>query len=229
MGLTLVSALLLLLDTLAVTAALVIYGYTRVDHFQEGGSITILSVLQLLVMSWLSYSTLRARRESPRRPLWRERAAIWAIIALGFLFLAADEYFLIHENLDLLIHDAFNASETGLSDRIDDILVALYGLAGIGALILYRDELRLYRAARPFAVGGFCLLVVTVGLDALTNRNDILPLFLERDLADPLHGWLLVVEDAVKILAEGLLISALYAVLLKARCLRERPPVRAVR
>jgi hypothetical protein len=166
--------LVLLWNSLAVSAAVMIYSYTGANHFKEGGFITILSVFQLLAISWLSYKILQARDVTRRCSLWRDSSAVWGIISLGFLFLAADDLFEIHENIDRLIHYVFNLQETGLTDRIDDILIGLYGLAGIGVLIVYRDELKTYREVLPFFTCGFVLLFTTVALDVLTNRKDIL-------------------------------------------------------
>lgn len=67
-----------------------------------------------------------------RSSFWRDPSVVWAIIASGFLFLAADEVLRIHENLDQLIHYVFGLKETNLTDRIDDLIVGMYGLVGIG-------------------------------------------------------------------------------------------------
>lgn len=77
------------------------------------------------------------------------------------------EQYMIHENIDNLIHEVFNMEETALTDRIDDFLVGLYGLAGIGVFFIFRDELRAYREAFPFFIFGFVLFFIMVPLDML--------------------------------------------------------------
>ena len=56
---------------------------------------------------------------------------IWIAIAIGCAFLAMDDRFMFHENLDKGIHALFQWEETKLSDRLDDIIVGIYRLAGI--------------------------------------------------------------------------------------------------
>ena len=178
---------------------------------------TIFSVFQLLVIAWLSYRILQARSVTRTRSLWRDSCAVWGIISLGFLFLAADDLFKIHENVDLLIHDVFKLQETGLTDRIDDILVGLYGLAGLVLLIAYRNELKPYRKAFPFLTGGFILLFTMLALDLLTNRNDILPVLFGHTQAASLYVWLSQAENAFQVFAEAFFIAAFYVILQKAK------------
>ena len=154
--------------------------------------------------------------------LWIDSSAVWAIIALGFLFLAADDLFRIHENFDNLIHYVFNMQETGLTDRIDDIIIGLYGFIGIGVLIAYRDELIIYKKNLPFFILGFVTLFIMVALDVLTNRNDILPLVFDRDKAVVLYVWLSLAEDSLKVMAEAFFILAFYAIFQKAKDMRDQ-------
>ena len=205
----------LLWNALAVSAAITIYSYTGVNHFQEDGFITILSVFQLLAISWLSYKILQTRNVTRRCVLWRDSSALWGIISLGFLFLAADEFFQIHEKIDFQIHYLFNIPETGFTDRIDDILVGIYGLAGISTLIAYRDELKTHRKALPFFICGFVLLFAMIVLDVLTNRRDILQVLFDYNSAIVLDVWLSHAEDSLKVFAEVFFIGAFYVILQK--------------
>lgn len=225
MTIRLVFFLVLILNSLAVSAGVIIYSYTHVDPFSEGGFITKLSVFQLLVTSWLSYKIFQARRAMSRHSLSRDSSAVWLIVALGFLFLAVDDIYMIHENLDHLIHEVFNMQETAITDRIDDFLVGLYGLAGIGVLIVFRDELKTYKEVFPFFICGFILLFIMVSLDMLINRNDILPLIFDHDQVDVLIVWITLAEDSLKVFAEAFFILAFYAVLQKAKQHMEMEPV----
>jgi hypothetical protein len=127
--------------------------------------------------------------------------------------LAADEIFKIHENIDFLIHRVFGIQETGLTDRIDDFLVGLYGLLGIGVLFAYRNQLKTYREAFPFFIFGFVLLFSMVAFDVVTNRNDILPLIFDHHLAATLYTYLSLAEDSLKIFAESFFILGFYVIL----------------
>lgn len=210
MTLRLLLSLALLGNCLAVSAAVLIYHSSGANHFEEGGFITRLSALQLAVTAGVSYGIFQIRRG--RGFVWRDASAVWVITALGFLFLAADDLFLIHEDMDRRIRFAFNLPETGLTDRIDDLLVGLYGIVGVGVLLAYREEWKPYRQARPFLTWGFILLFLMVALDLLTNRNDILPLLFAPERAAVLHIWLSHAEDGLKVFAEALFLGAFYSV-----------------
>ena len=217
MNIRLFSCWVLFLNSLAVSVALALYRYTGTDHFEEGRFITFFSTLQLLAISWLSYRMLKTRSATQKQRFWKAPSAIWGIISLGFLFLAADDFFKIHENTDKLIHAFFNLQETGLTDRIDDLLIGLYALIGIGVLIPYRNELKTFRKAFPFFTVGFVLVFAMIALDLLTNRNDILPLFFDPTLADTLYIWLSHLENSLQVFAEAFFMMALYASLQQAK------------
>ena len=202
----------LFLNSLAVSVALMLYHYTGENHFEEGRFITLFSTFQLLTISGLSYRILQIRKVERRQSLWRAPSTVWGIISLGFLFLAADDFFKIHENIDRLIHTLFNLQETGLTDRIDDGLIGLYALVGIGVLIIYRNELKTYRKALPFFSSGFILLFITIALDLLTNRNDIFPLFFGPTQAAALYVWLSHAENSLQVFAEAFFIGAFYTI-----------------
>ncbi|MBM9514917.1 hypothetical protein [Desulfogranum marinum] len=221
----LVFFLVLSLNLLAVSAGVIIYIYIGVDSFTEDGFITKLSVFQLLVIGWLSYNIFRTQRIQRRSSLWRDSSFVWLIIALGFLFLAVDELFLVHENIDNFIHDVFNMEETALTDRIDDFLVGLYGLAGIGVLFVFRDELKAYRETFVFFVIGFVLFFVMIPLDMLINRNDILPLIFEQEHASILSIWVAFIEDSLKVFAEVFFVVGFFAILQKSKEAMEENPV----
>jgi hypothetical protein len=205
------------LNLTAVGLGVLVYWYAGVDLFREGSVITIASVVQLATITRISMKIMQARGGGRRRPVWREPRAVWWATSLGFAFLAADDLFKIHENIDSLIHYAFDLEKNGVSDRIDDALVGIYGLVGIGLLIVYRVELKNYGEAIPYLVVGFALLFIMVALDIITNRRDILMAFFAHERALLLHIWLSLAEDTMKLFAEGFFLLGFYAALQKAR------------
>jgi len=196
----------LTLNLLAVITATTIYRHTGVNHFKEGSFLTTLSCLQLLVISGIVF-------QIKKHSLWKNSSVVWIFIALCFLFLAADEFFEIHETIDHIIHYIFNIQETALTDRIDDVLVGLYGLAGASVLIFFRQELMPYKRSAPLFISGFLLLFAMVIIDVITNRPDILPLLLDAHQAAPLHTFLSLSEEALKIFAESFFLLAFYTIL----------------
>ena len=191
---------------MAGTASMV-YIQSGVNLFQEGSFITVLSTLQLLIISGLSYMIFLAC-DTRRQTLWKNSSVLWVIIALGFMYMAADEHAMIHEKVDQGIHHIFNWQETGLTDRIDDVLVGVYGLVGIGVLLFYRKELKPHKEALPFFFCGFTFFFAMVTIDAVTNREDVLLILFDHDLAYVLHGWLFLAEDSLKVLGEAFFILA---------------------
>ena len=190
-------------------------------QFDEGGIITYFSVIQLLMLSWFSDKIFKTRRQGIKHP-WQSSVAIWGIFSFGFFFLALDDLIMIHEWFDKMIHAVGQFEETGWSDRIDDLIVALYGLMAIGLLVVYRRELKKFRLAFPYTVVGFLLLFLMVGVDAITNRNDILPIIFSEEVVDVLLDWDLIVEEALKLMSEAVLIVAAYLCHCRAKQLNYR-------
>ena len=132
------------------------------------------------------------------------------MICLGFVFLAFDDYCSIHENVDRWIHHVLGMKETGLTDRIDDVLVGLYGIIGVATLYHYRSEIAKYRQMLPYLVVGFFLLFTMVVLDIVTDRMDILTALMRNDLAQTNHLYLSIAEDSCKVFAESYFLVGLY-------------------
>lgn len=178
----------------------------------EGEPITWLSFVHLLVTSVLAWEVFSRRTGgSLRGNMWRSPTFVWLLIALGFLFLAIDEVAKIHESFDRLFHRTFQIQETGLTDRLDDVIVLGYGLIGMGVLYAYRSELVWYRSALPLVICGFVLFVLMGLLDALVNRDDVfLFLGISKEGSYALAMWIGGVEEGLKILAEAALLGATY-------------------
>ena len=205
------------LVAISIAVAVGVQRGNPVSEFDEGGFITILSVIQLLIISALSFSIWNARGGLRERPFWKSPAVIWGIIAVSFFFLAVDDLFLIHERTDLFIHRLLGVEATPVTDRLDDCFVGLYGLAGLAALIIHRNELRAFLASFPYFCAGFLLMFIMVVLDIATNGDQLLVALFGRRAADFLVVWLAVAEDAFKVLAEAFFITAFYAVWQQAR------------
>jgi hypothetical protein len=184
-------------------------------HFGERKFVTVVSVLQLLVIAWLAYRIWQIRRVPGERPWWKSPTSIWLLMAVGFVFLGVDEFIGIHESIDKRIHKLFHLRETGWTDRIDDMLVALYGLVGIGTIFAYRRELVQYKKVIPYLVTGFFMFFVMVVLDTATNRCDLLVRVFGGE-CEVLRVWLSVAEDSMKVIAEAVFGIGYYACLLIA-------------
>ncbi|MGH1428568.1 MAG: hypothetical protein ACRBEE_11565 [Arenicella sp.] len=209
--------IVLVINLLTIAAAISLDVFGINEPFKEGGFITFFSAIQLLIVSRLSYNIYRERESSTHISFWQKPNLIWLLISMGFLFLAFDESLKIHERIDRLIHYVFNIQETGLTDRIDDLLVGLYGLIGLVVLFVYRNEMKACKAQFSLFVIGFVFLFVMVGLDVMTNRKDIVLFFFEENMAAVLHRWLSFAEDAMKLLSEAFFILGFYSIFIHVK------------
>jgi len=177
------------------------------EHFKEEKFATWVSFGQLLICSLFALQIFWVRRKYlTSGSFW-----IWALMSTGFMYLAADEIFKAHENIDLMIHKMLNIRETGISDRLDDIIVAGYGFLGIGLLWYFRDEMTYFKSSASMFKVGFAFLFLMVILDLFGNRNDILPMFISSEKKSlTIRAWLGVIEDSNKLLAEVMFIGALF-------------------
>jgi len=202
---------LLALNILVVVAAIAIYKATGEDHFDESGFVTFFSFFQLVAIAVI---TGKIKSQSL---LTSSPSLIWKIISLGFVFLAADEVLKIHEHVDKGIHLLFSIEETNITDRIDDVLVGLYGLVAVGVLWFYRSEIMKYPQAFPYFVFAFLLMFTMVAFDLMTSRNDFLPYVFGRELAPSISTFLFLAEDSLKVFAEFLFIMGFYVILEKVK------------
>lgn len=208
------TTLVLSLNLLVAVAAVIICESGGKNHFRESGFVTWFSTAQLLVISWLNHRIFKIRSLDRKGSPWTHFSAVWLLLSLGFLFLAMDEQFKIHENVDELIHETFEIKETNLTDRIDDVIVGVYAVAGACFLFFFRHEVIRQRKSRPLFLLGFVLLFVTASLDALTNREDLLRKFFDRDQIARLENPIYYVEESAKIFGEAAFMLAFCAILL---------------
>lgn len=170
---------------------------------------TIGSFLQLLACGAALWAVYRLRRaQTPGAGRWGP-ALLWLLMAAGFFYLAADEIAFLHEGIDKLVHLVLGIRETAWTDRLDDFIPAVYALIGLGVLWRYRNELAQFRGFWPRIAVGMAFMAVMVGLDALTNRKDVLTwLIADRETAVLWWNKLSALEEGCKLLAEAAFLAA---------------------
>ncbi|MEO1400010.1 MAG: hypothetical protein AAFV72_02015 [Cyanobacteria bacterium J06635_1] len=210
---------LLLITTLVAIAAVRdgIANHNMLMHFREGRLMDILSALLLLGTAGLSWRVFRVRYGGQPRFRWQAPFMVWAIVGVGFCFLAVDELTELHESLDIFLHQLLNLQPTALTDRLDDLLIALYALLGGGLLYLYRREIWRHRQMFPFLIGGFTILLLSTGLDVLTNEKDILSVMVRPALVDRFHIYLSILEELSKLFSESCFLAGFFAALQEAK------------
>lgn len=174
--------------------------------FEEDNPGTGLSELFLLAIALVSFAIFLRRRGDA--PFWSSPGLIWLLISSGFIFLWLDEAFEVHESMDHAFHTLLQVQETALTDRIDDIIILVYGLIGLFVLFRYRKEILRIDGLSRFLGLGMALLVVQVGIDVLSNGDEFIRwLGLDGSAAASMKTILHLLEDAAKIAAEAVFLA----------------------
>jgi hypothetical protein len=183
-------------------------GTHALSHLGQDGYTTYVSVAQLLGASglaWLVFSIRRSKYTSDSRP---RDSLIWAILATGLAFLAADQAFEIHDRMASLVITGFSLDTSRFPVEAGDIMVGTYGLIGGLLLLLYRAEMKLFREALPLLIAVAALLACTVALDLITGEGSLL-----RQTTAYVSGevsWISALKDTLTIAAGGVLIGLIY-------------------
>lgn len=175
-------------------------------HFGESGFVTWVSGAQLLSISYLNWQLWRSRAGRFVQGSWREASLLWALIAAGFLFLAVDELVQIHEQLDQWTHALLRIKETGITDRLDDLIVAGYAVIGFSVLFVYRRELRLLGGDVSLVILGCVLLLGMIVMDVLFRS-----------------GWASAAEEGLKLFSEAAFLAAFYSAYRRRGAAHRRP------
>ena len=214
------------IDILAIITALIL-GEVPKQHFEEKGFITYLSFLQLLVVAAFTWNIFRLKNKNKgllELKTWKAPHFIWLIIAMGFVYLALDEALMIHENIDWAIHSILGIQKTSITDRIDDVIVGLYGLIALIVLYFYREELNNYSEAFPLFKVGFVLLFSSAVIDIFPQEDTLALLISKRYRVMSVRGWLKAIEESFKLTSEGAFIGAFYYCLeITRECVRQPP------
>ncbi|MGK7912961.1 MAG: hypothetical protein AB4050_16025 [Synechococcus sp.] len=201
---------MLVIQAIAISICIAI-GLSQADldrAFGEYAPATDMSFVQLFILSVQSSAILFLRFRTTGRIF---KHLIWGFIAFGFVFLALDEKFMWHENMDYFIHDFLGIEETNVTDRIDDLIVGFYAVLS-GVIIYYwRHEICRYMQVNCLLIVGFSLLVATIFVDLVSSGDDIIPAIFGPGALTPfVDDSIAVFEESLKLIAEGIFIAALY-------------------
>jgi hypothetical protein len=153
-------------------------------------------------------------RRAPGEPLLGGLSRIWLLMAAGFIYLALDEALSLHERLDIFIHHVFAIEETGITDRLDDVIVLFFGIVGAVVMFFHRREFRLLNGFRRLLVPGFVFLVLMVAFDTLNNGSSVLgPIGARWPFLAPAFEKLHVAEEWSKLAAETLFLLCFLRIL----------------
>ena len=181
----------ILLGTIAAIAVFIALAWARGRrlnlYFGEGRMGTWLS-FGLLVAAAVVCFVLRKRQLQRRGPL----ATFWTLLGVLLAYAAVDDVMEIHEHLDHAINYLLGWNHLGRwTDKIDDAIVAVYGLIAIGAACYHRASLlRLRWTVLMFALAFVCFAGM-VTFDVLRGLSTL--------------------EDSLKLLAEALILCGVLA------------------
>lgn len=192
-------------------------------YFGENGFITWFSVCQLLFIAYLCWQISRLRfQENFQLVSWKNPKIFWQIITGGFIFLALDEYWEIHERFDKNLHNFFSLNDAGITGRIDDFIILFYVLVSLFFLHIFKNEFQKFTSASRWFLTGFSLSFLTIFLDMLSHNKEILSPWIENyEQLNNAHHWFTTIEEIPKIFAEGAFIIAFYYCLLIAKKLKK--------
>lgn len=186
---------LLLALCLATVLVLIGLGYAWHDNphrfFGERKAGTYLSFLNLLATGATSASIARRLEPTPFARFW------WAA-AVGFVWLGCDDLFTLHEQIDRAFHALLRLDpDHPVTDHLDDLIVAGYGVAALALAYRHRVDLRHLTWMHRVLGGAFTLFVAMVVVDFL--------------------HWSKTLEDSLKVVAGTLIFVGFLAARLELR------------
>ncbi len=181
--------------------------------FREGRLMTWISFFQIVFVGILAEKIYKLRRAGEKFD-WKEQASVWRLASVGFYWLAFDEILRVHEAIDRYAHKILQLEITEMSDRADDLIVALYGIIGLCVFYYYRREVLHYVKSFGWFFCGFALFFIMVAMDLVFNGDTVA----RQYVSDPvqlkvLMDWLNVIEDIFKNFGEIFFIAAFAACL----------------
>lgn len=197
-------------ETLAIVLAVwgaTAAGYSPKAFFEEGGYMTILSCLQLLGSGILARKIFLLAKNSTT-PILAKTSSFWKIASWSLFFLVVDEALQIHERIDRLLHILLNIlfgfQETHVSDLIDDLIVGGYVVLFLAYVATKWRSLQLFRRSFIYFRTSLVLTSVTIVGDLASNNELFISLLTsDRHWQFMWQVWVGLIEDIIKIYAEG--------------------------
>ena len=151
-----------------ITAGGVLYfGYDSRVVFNEKNLMNTSDALQLLIAGLAGIAAYRLfwRVRNSSTPL-DEAAGIffWGVAGVGMLYLAADDYFGLHERIGEGIA-AHSSMIPMFTNTADDIVTVFVGVTGLTVLYLFRDEVFARRASSALLIAGVTAAAVMTLVD----------------------------------------------------------------
>jgi hypothetical protein len=212
-GLSGLNAKLVIVVTVTTTVAVIIASVTKqlgswLGWFRDADRLAIVSGLSqtnLLLVSILSLGIAfrRLRRHDDKARDW----FVWLLISVGTLFLFADSALGVNEWIETKFERILGISDTRWTRRIDDGLIAIGGMIGIGAICYWRTAFSETRESALLFGTAVVLLSAMMLLDLTTDQLDLLmPDFGQTEFTKRTRGAIELLEDTLMLIGEALLV-----------------------
>lgn len=212
--------IVLFVDALTVVIAIALAnskGTSSFHYFDEGQFGTYLSCFQLLAIAVISGIIFRLEKKSHNLQLVKN-SGFWLIVSYGVFFLALDDAFSFHEEIDRWLHKVLNIEETLVTDLADDILVGIYIFIALMYIVSQWKTLQIFRSSFNYFKMGFALAATMVVLDILCNNTLFVSMVTaDSDLQEQMILWMGIMEETAKLVAEGFFLTGVYQCWRKAR------------
>ncbi|HEX4998222.1 MAG TPA: hypothetical protein VFY29_08355 [Terriglobia bacterium] len=167
------------------------------DEKQTETSYSAALLYTCVLVSALNF--LAARNFFYPRLTFRPLKTFWALGAVGFFVLMADEFFAMHEGIGgRIAYRILNLAHTSFHDRFDGFIILFYGVCGLVILATYWRWLKLIPGFRPFLIAGGVFGALSVFMDL-----------------QPETIWGIYMEEGAKIMANASFLLACSAAALK--------------
>ena len=173
---------------------------------------TLLSFFMLISIGYILHITWQAARTDSNIN-YQHPQTVWWFLSWGFFIAAWDELLRLHETLDRQIHKLLGVKPTHITDHLDDLFVAMYGLAGILILLFYFKEIIKFISVWRYFLGAAVMGSLSVIVDVLCADKPFLKLFTEDpDRLQLTIDILDIVEESFKIFSEIFFVGLVVAI-----------------
>lgn len=181
-------------------------------HFGEGKPMTLISAFGLLCCGVIASKIAALRGSASADPHSEGARRFWKFLAYGFPFLAFDELFKLHETVDRYLHKLVGIKPVGITDHLDDAIIALYGVVLLVMIGKNLSEVARYRSAIWLFGGAALSGALTIALDFMASAKwlwlmfwgDLVWVQFVIDVLD-------VIEEFFKLYAEVFFVATLLA------------------
>ena len=195
-------------------------GHPIDEYFREGRAMTLLSASEIFLTAIVClYIFVLQTLQDDFLDINRKNILLWAgktffiAAAFGFGFLASDELLMFHEGIDFSVHSYFHIKETSLTDRLDDLIIILFGIVSCGYVYVAYKEIKRYPCLLNELLFAFALMAIMSVIDVLTNDDILYRRFIPAIELKNVSNFFETVEEIFKLLSEALFLGAFLNVL----------------